>query len=211
MYTKGVIFDMDGVVADTQKIHARLESEMLAGYGINITPAEITKRFAGISAQKTFGDIFKEANIPSPDLEVMTEEKVRRFQSLSSEFEALPGTLACIEMLYSRVPLAIASASRMSSVELVLNSIGVREYFKVLTSTKEVARGKPAPDVFLLAAKRLEVEPERCVVIEDAVSGMLGALAAGMRCIALVEDLSKDYPAHMIVRDLRDVPEYFFD
>ena len=127
------------------------------------------------------------------------------------EFVGIPGTLACIKQLHSRIPLAVASASRLPVIDLVLSTLKIKDKFTALTSSREVKNGKPAPDVFLLAAQRLNASPSTCVVVEDGISGMLGARAAGMRCIALVSDDNTDYPADLIVRDLREVQLEWFD
>lgn len=206
-----VIFDMDGVIADTQKIHSRLESEMLASLGITITPEEITRRFSGMSLRNQFETLFSEAGLPNPYTLAISDEKVARFEQRAHEIVGIEGTIAVIEALYGRTPLAVASASRPSSIDLVLSRVGVKDRFSVLTSAREVKRGKPAPDVFLLAAERLGVDPRSCTVVEDGISGMVGARAAGMRCIALASDNRTDYPADIVVKDLRHVPhEWFF-
>jgi beta-phosphoglucomutase-like phosphatase (HAD superfamily) len=204
------IFDMDSVIADTQKIHSRLESEMLAEHGIQISPEEITRRFSGRRLQEQYEEVFREAGLPCPYTHEVSEVKAARFMACKDEFCAIEGTVARIRWLHGKKPLAVASASRPQVIDLVLNAVQVRHYFDALTSSREVERGKPAPDVFLLAAKRLGVPPESCTVVEDGISGMLGAKAAGMRCIALAHDGRTDYPADLVVRDLRDVPDEWF-
>ncbi|HEY4488307.1 MAG TPA: HAD family phosphatase [Candidatus Paceibacterota bacterium] len=205
-----VIFDMDGVVSDTQRIHARLESEILASYGITMSIEEITRRFSGVSLREQFQAVFRESSIPCPDLAAISKLKTARFAECSDEIVEIPGTRECVEMLHPRMPLAIGSGSRLATIERVLGKLELRDRFRVITSAEEVERGKPAPDIFLLAAKRLGVEASRCTVIEDGISGMLAAKAAGMRCIALSNGYHTEYPADLVVSNLREVPlEYF--
>lgn len=205
-----VIFDMDGVIADTQPIHSRIESEILAELGITITPEEITRRFSGRSLADQFEELHRDQGRPYVHDPAHSERKAELFMARTSEYKPIEGTVARIAALYGQTPLGVASASRPQVVDLVLSTIGVKWRFGAFASSREVARGKPAPDVFLLAAARLGVNPHDCIVVEDGVSGMLGARAAGMRCIALAADGGTDFPADVVVRDLRDVPlEYF--
>jgi HAD superfamily hydrolase (TIGR01509 family) len=114
-------------------------------------------------------------------------------------------------MLHGKKPLAVASASELATIDLILGKLSLRDRFDAIASTEEVSRGKPAPDVFLLAAKRLGVAPEHCIVIEDAISGMTGAKAAGMRVIALWNHEPRELPADLVAKDLRDVPSEWFE
>ncbi len=204
--TRGVIFDMDGVIADTQRIHARIESAMLGTLGVAITPDEISRRFAGRSNKNMFAEVFGERGLESPYCEEISDKIFQQFCACSSEFVGIEGTIETIRALYGEVPLAVASASRPVAIQLVLTTVGVRKYFSETASSREVKLGKPAPDVFLLAAKKLGVKPKNCTVIEDGVSGMLGARAAGMRCVALAPDGRTDFPADIVVKDLRNIP-----
>jgi HAD superfamily hydrolase (TIGR01509 family) len=204
------IFDMDGVISDTQKIHARIEAELLASFGITITPEEITRRFAGVSLREQCTTLFAEFGIACPDLEELSRVKLARFHACEDEIAEMEGARMCIDTLHPRVPLAVGSGLHLASIGLVLGKLDLVERFRAIASAQEVPRGKPAPDVFLLAAKRLGVEPSACVVIEDAVSGMIAARAAGMRCVALVDDIRREWPADIVVEHLRDVPFDWF-
>ncbi len=205
-----VIFDMDGVIADTQKIHSEIESLMLTEFGITIEPAEITRRFSGRSLRDQFAELHQERGMLYTHDPALSDRKAELFMARSHEYTPIEGTIAQIEALHGLTPLGVASASRPEVVRLVLSTIGVQRRFDALASSREVERGKPAPDVFLLAAARLGVNPRDCIVVEDGVSGMLGARAAGMRCIALAVNGGTDYPADLVVRDLRDVPKEYF-
>src|SRR5262249_36294983 len=118
---------------------------------------------------------------------------------------AVPGALPLVERLHrGGRPLAVASSSPPAFIERVLGCLGVRNRFAVVISSTEVAHGKPAPDVFLAAARKLGVEPTECVVIEDSVNGILAARRAGMRCVALVpSDRARSDGADVVVSDLR--------
>ena len=202
---RAVIFDMDGVVSDTQRIHAAVESEILAEYGIHIAPDDISARFAGISGKIMFATYFSEASVPMPDIEKLAERKSQEMFRRADQIIEVPGTRDFIEYLArAKVPMAIASASHLGFISLVVDRLNVRDFFSALTSSREVQNGKPAPDVFLLAAERIGVPPSQCLVIEDGVSGMQAARAAGMRCVGLVrEGASRDVPADYVTNILK--------
>lgn len=206
-----IILDFDGVVLDSQWLHADIESKMLVEYNIFIPPDEISRRFAGMSLRDQFATLFTEVGRPSPYTKELSDRKAALFIERLHEADPIEGTFAFIEKNHGRMPLAIASATRNETLELALNMHNIGDRFKAIASSREVKRGKPAPDVFLLAAERLGVAPKDCVVIEDGVNGMIGARAAKMRCIALDREGTRKYPADLIVRDLREVPDTFFE
>src|SRR3989338_2248000 len=153
---KVVIFDMDGVISNTQVIHAQIESELLKAYDIKIHPDEITKKYSGVSDNDMFQDVFQNAKQEVLDLEQLVERKREIMnQAVRSNVKEVLGTREFIERLkvYS-VPLAVASSSQVSFIEFVLSDLNLIEKFDAITSAEEVRKGKPAPDIFLLAAKK---------------------------------------------------------
>jgi HAD superfamily hydrolase (TIGR01549 family) len=202
---------MDGVLADSQKLHSLIESLMLAEYGIRLSPEDITLHFAGRSLEESFADIFAAHGVALPDLAAEAIRKVELLHARIKEVTGIEGTLAVLHKLWGRLPLAVASGSRHSTIDLILNQLDIKDKFNAIVSAKDVVRGKPAPDVFLRAAELLKVDPRHCIVVEDAIPGMLAAKAAGMRCIALWDrDDTLELPADLVVRDLRQVPEHWF-
>lgn len=199
-----VIFDMDGVISDTQKLHAEVESELLQRYGITIAPEEITRKYAGVRTADFFNDLLNDKNI---NIKALLEEKWERMINLARENTLeIKGAINLIASLNSNgFPLAVASASRIDFVKTVLNSLKLNCFFSQVVSAEEVKNGKPAPDVFLLAAEKLGKNPAECLVIEDGRSGMEGAKRAGMKCIGLVDDLSGQYPTEILVVSLSDL------
>lgn|SRR6185312_8249016 len=210
---RAVIFDCDGVLVDSQPLHSAAEAALLREYGIIIDPEVITARFAGVSGRDMFPKIFDEFGKQMPELAELQRKKWgRMFDIPLDEFKEVPGTRDLIDRLaLRRIPLVVASASRAEFVDHMLRAIDLRTPFKAITSSHEVARGKPAPDVFLLAAAKVGAKPHECIVIEDGVSGMIGAHKAGMRCVALDRSGTCEYRAELNVSNLQYVPDAFFD
>jgi HAD superfamily hydrolase (TIGR01509 family) len=210
---EAIIFDMDGVLSDTQPIHSRVESDLLRQYGIELSPEEITREFAGVTGEEMFPRIFSRSGKPVDDLGKVIERKWLMVEEASrGNVLPIPGALDLVAAFRERgLPLAVASASRHSYIEMALRELGLSESFNAIVSSDDVAHGKPAPDVFLLAAKRLGVAPQSCLVIEDGVSGMRAAKSAGMYCIGLVSSDGDraDLPANLLVKSLREICAHF--
>lgn len=210
---KAVIFDMDGVISDTQDILAVVERDILKGQGIDMSTEEITRRFAGMSSRDVFTVIFSEYN---KDLscvdELIEERKIKTLNAIRGNVKGVSGTKEFIDnLLNDNFQLAVASGSIMPFIDLVLSELNLKNKFSAIVSSQEVENGKPDPAVFLLAAQRLGVAPEECLVVEDGANGMIAARRAGMKCIGLVREErdNQDYQVDLIVKDLRDVEMNF--
>ena len=200
---KAVIFDMDGVISDTQVLHSKVETELLGRYGVKITPDEITKKYSGVRTTEFFHDLLKGKSV---DIDLLLEEKWGRMINLAKiSVPEIEGSINLINSLKEAgFHLAVASASRIDFIKIVLVQLGICDKFDYVVSADEVKNGKPAPDVFLLAAEKLNVKPEECIVIEDGISGMEGAKNAKMKCVGLVSDLRGEYPADILITSLND-------
>ncbi len=203
---KGIIFDMDGVISDTQKLHSQVESELLASYGIKLSPAEITAKYSGVRTRDFFADLLARQE-QKYDLDKLMLEKWKRMASLANEnITAVAGSVDLIKRLFEEgFYLAVASASDLDYINKVLQRLFIASYFTSVVSSEMVKKGKPAPDIFLLAAEQIKIPPAQCLVIEDGFSGMRAAVAAGMKCIGLVMDKNKDYPTKNLVTSLNDI------
>lgn len=210
---EGIIFDMDGVLSDTQGIHAQVESDLLRQYGIEMSPEEITSDFAGTTGEEMFPRIFSRFGKPLDAPAELIECKWEMVNKATrGHVRAIPGALDLVAAFRERgLPLAVASASRRHYIELVLRELGISDAFNAIVSSDEVAHGKPEPDVFLHAARLLGVAPASCLVIEDGVNGMLAARKAGMHCIGLVSSDGKpaDVPVSLFVKSLAEIPARF--
>jgi len=204
---KAVIFDMDGVISDTQKLHAAQESKMLSRFKINLSVEEMTKRYSGVSTKKFFKELLDGIGAEYNLAELMHEKWAGMLEMSKKHVDEIPGAISLInEAKKAGLKIAVASASDMNYVFTVLKTLGVYDLFDAITSSEEVKNGKPEPDVFLLAAKRIGVASENCVVIEDGISGIIAAKKAGMLSIGLVKDRNDEsYPADIRVESLNEI------
>ncbi|MBL8991911.1 MAG: HAD family phosphatase [Spirochaetia bacterium] len=201
---RAILFDMDGVIVSTQEQHARSEHLAFLEFGLDIAPAEITRRYAGFVDRALFADGLRTSGKDhSPEtIDRITSLKWKLMDRIvqNEGLALIPGALELILAFRNDgLPLAIASSSPMSFIDRVMEHCLIGEYFKALTSGHEVKHGKPAPDIFLLAASRLGARPEECLVIEDARSGMQGAKSANMFCLGLWPKSSGECPADLTV------------
>ena len=180
-----VIFDMDGVLADTEPINRHAHDLLLARRGLEMTDDDFEHLigFSNDASWRWLIDRFDLGGTP----ETLTAEYVEQLLPLLvAGCRPAPGAVELVRSLADAgVPIAVASASARGAVDGVIAVLGLSDAFNVVVSDADVRVGKPAPDIFLLAATRLGVEPSRCVVIEDSVNGIAAATAAGMASIGL--------------------------
>ncbi|MFF8784339.1 HAD family hydrolase [Streptomyces sp. NPDC015125] len=181
-----VIFDLDGTLVDSEPNYYEAGRRLLAGYGVPDFSWEQHTRFIGIGTRETLEILSREFGIDAP-LEELLAGKNRTYLELArAHTEVFPEMRAFVELLSAAGhPMAVASGSSRAAIEAVLAGTGLDALLTTVVSAEEVAHGKPEPDVFLEAARRLGVDPARCVVLEDAAPGARAAHRAGMRCIAV--------------------------
>lgn len=202
---KAVIFDMDGVIVKTGSIHHIGEKKVLKEIGINLTLQEI-ESYAGVAAEVYFKDILKKRN-KSANIKELVEKKYKIvYDILEDGIPVIPGALELIRSLErNHIKIALASGSPGEFVDFIVSKLDLKEVFDATISSDEITHSKPNPEIFLLAAERMNVDPKDCLVIEDAHLGVLAAKNAGMKCIGFInkdsgdQDLSK---ADLIVDDL---------
>ena len=176
-----VIFDCDGVLIDSEVLVCRTCAEVFTARGFPMTAADIARRFIGRSAAQMFGEIEQDAGRPLPEA-LRDEVKARVNAALASEVEAMPGLVALLDRL--RLPACVASSSDPERLRASLGAAGLYDRFHPhVYSAVEVPRGKPAPDLFLHAAGRLDAAPAACIVVEDSLAGVAAGRAAGMAVI----------------------------
>lgn len=181
MAISGVIFDCDGVLVDSEKFSCGAWLPVLRRRGIEVELSDI-EAFIGQSDQAVLEHYRAQGAEFSPD--ILAECEQAYFDLARGRLQSFAGLREALDELRGRqVPMAVASSGGPAKIRFSLVEVGLLEFFPILCSAAEVARGKPAPDLFLLAARRLGLAPESCAVVEDAVPGLQAARAAGMRAI----------------------------
>ena len=189
---RAVIWDMDGVIADTAAYHKQAWQETFQKRGVNFTEDDFKYSF-GRRNDSIIPRILGEG-VSQKEIAIIADEKEESLRRIIGQnIKPLPGVIRLIKSLAeAKFKLALASSTPIENIQLLTKSLGIRHYFQSIVADKDVAEGKPSPQVFLLAAQKLGVEPKNCVVIEDAVAGVTAAKRAGMCCIAVTTTHPRD-------------------
>jgi HAD superfamily hydrolase (TIGR01509 family) len=179
-----VVFDLDGVLIESEQVWDDARRELVADRGGAWTD-DATRAMMGMSSVEWSRYMHDELGVDLEPLEISTAVVEKLEQLYRRELPLLPGAREAVRALAARWPLGLASSSNREIIDLALELAGLTDAFAVTVSSEEVARGKPAPDVYLEVARRLEVVPEECAAVEDSTNGLRSAAAAGMRVIAL--------------------------
>ncbi len=197
---KAVIFDMDGVLIDSEPFHLVVNEKIFADLGINLSEDEYLS-YIGTTHKDMWNTIKKRHNLPQSVPELVNMQVSGNIDYIKNE-EIEPIKIKGVTNLLSTITrenirTGIASSSPTEVIELVINKLGISDYFSAIVGGEEIKKGKPSPEIFLKAAKRLDSKPPNCVVIEDSKNGVLAAKAAEMKCIGFKnpnsgnQDLSK--------------------
>jgi HAD superfamily hydrolase (TIGR01509 family) len=179
-----VVFDLDGVLIDSEQVWDDARRELVAERGGSWTE-DATRAMMGMSSLEWSRYMHDELGLDLEPQAISAAVVAKLEQLYRRELPLLPGAREAVRALAARWPLGLASSSNREIIDLVLEIAGLTDAFTVTVSSEEVARGKPAPDVYLEAAHRLNVVPEECAAIEDSTNGLRSAAAAGMIVIAL--------------------------
>jgi HAD superfamily hydrolase (TIGR01509 family) len=181
---EGVIFDLDGLLIESEQVWDDARRQLVTECGGRWHDGA-QREMMGMSSVEWSRYMSEELGVPLPP-ERISEDVVRRLEALyRRRLPLLPGAREAVERIAARWPLALASSSNRALIDLVLELSGLARRFRATVSSEEVARGTPAPDVYLEAARRLAVAPSRCAAIEDSENGIRSAIAAGMEVIAV--------------------------
>ncbi|MFF5439367.1 HAD family hydrolase [Streptomyces achromogenes] len=184
--TLSVIFDLDGTLVDSEPNYYKASRQTLAAHGVPGFTWADHEDYVGISTRETVRIWRERYGLRASEPELLAEKNRRYLELARTRTRAYPEMRAFVELLAAgNVPMAVASGSSPEAIEAVLAATGLAAHLRTAVSADEVPHGKPAPDIFLEAARRLGTPPADCVVLEDAAPGAAAAHAAGMRCIAL--------------------------
>lgn len=184
---KAVIFDMDGVIIDSEPMHAKAAILALEKYHVSIS-MDYIQEFIGSTTKHMCDKMVRDFQLDiTPEELLKANEEMKAYLLKKKGHTVIPYVIDLIRDLHNNgIKLSIASSSPASDIEDVMDSLNIRQYFDCYVSGSMVAQPKPAPDIFLLAADRLGVDPSECIVIEDSFHGITAANAAGMACIGYI-------------------------
>jgi len=194
---KAVIFDLDGVISDTQIEHFRVDMKILSELGFNFS-LEKLKKYAGVADSEFYKKLLKLKNGKEPSLKEVKKILDKKYgillKRLEGKIRPIEGVTDLIKKLKKNsFKLAVASSSTKRAIDFTLSEFKIRDYFKVILSQEDVKFSKPNPEIFLKAAKLLNEAPENCLVIEDAPAGIKAAKAAKMKCLAITTNFKKGF------------------
>ncbi|SMC25691.1 haloacid dehalogenase superfamily, subfamily IA, variant 3 with third motif having DD or ED/haloacid dehalogenase superfamily, subfamily IA, variant 1 with third motif having Dx(3-4)D or Dx(3-4)E [Clostridium acidisoli DSM 12555] len=189
---KAVIFDMDGVLVDSELEHLVVETKLLKSIGIELEEGEHNK-FVGTTANYKWSCIKEKYKIDKSIEELMKLNTDAYYDHITSNdvLKPIDGVTELVDNLSRNgFKLAVGSSSNMNAIETTLKAIKLEKYFEAVVSGQYVKLSKPEPDIFLYAADKLGVKPEECLVIEDSHNGVIAANKAGMKCLGYISEHS---------------------
>ncbi len=214
----GVVFDFDGVLADSEPLHLRAYQDVLADRGMTLGVADYYDRYLGFDDVGVFRTVWSDQGrvLDAATLAELIRMKGERFEALAGEGEGLfPGAADCVRRVAAETPIAIASGALAPEIETVLAAAGLRHHFRAVVASGDTPRSKPAPDPYLRALALLRphvaaaaLDAGGCVVaVEDSMWGIESALAAGLRCVGVAQTYaaSRLGTAHVVVPTIADV------
>jgi HAD superfamily hydrolase (TIGR01509 family) len=213
---RAVIFDFDGVIADSETLHFTAFNRVLSQFGIEITTDDYYTEYLGLTDFDVFGQMLKSGRIPdSQTVDGLVRQKNRIFKELAAKDGIImDGVREFLDTLNrNNVPMAICSGALRVEIEMILKEASLRVYFEAIVSADDITKGKPDPQGFLLALKKLnekreeKILPSQCVIIEDSHWGLDAGMAARMHTIAVTNsyDASKLQMAEKVVNRLDEL------
>ena len=207
---KAVIFDMDGVVVNTGLIHNTAEQKVLKSIGIDLTFKEIRK-YAGQASSVWFKEVIEKHNKIADAEELQKKKFEIVYVELKKNIPVVPEALELIDSLNGELKLALASGSPKNFVNYIVSRLHIHDKFDAIIGYGDFSKSKPDPELFLLASKKLDVDPKDCMVIEDAYNGVEAAKRAGMKCVGYINKYSGNQylsKADLIVDNLSELSLY---
>ena len=188
-----IVFDFDGVLADSEPLHLATYQEVVSSLGVTLTREDYYENFLGYSDADLFRLLAARHgwSLDAGHIQMLIDQKSEIFDAAVAAGGILyPGAVECVQRLAQVFPLAIASGALRHEIELVLEGAGLTPCFRFIVGAGETANGKPAPDPYLRAAELHGVPPSACVAIEDSRWGIQSAKTAGMKCVGITNTYS---------------------
>lgn len=196
-----VVFDLDGVLVQSEELWDEARRELVAEFDLP-WPDDATRAMMGMSSKEWSRYVAEELGVPLPADEVNRRVLEWVLERYRKAVPWIPGAPEAVRRLAARWPLGLATSSNREIIDLVIEVGDLEDCFVATVSSEEVAAGKPAPDVYLEATRRLDQDPKDCAAIEDSTNGLLAAHAAGMRVIAIPNAAFPPAPEGLAVADV---------
>ncbi|MFA6304848.1 MAG: HAD family phosphatase [Patescibacteria group bacterium] len=177
---KAFIFDMDGVIIDSEPLQLQSFNHVLQAYVKPVIMVEFLKKYMGHQDINICAKMVEELNLPITKEEFISAKRAAYLEILKNDIQPIKGAVEAIREIQKMMPVAVASSSTKLEIEIITKKFGIDDLFSVLISSFEVAQGKPAPDIYLKASELLGVPPQECGAIEDTPLGIVSAKGAGM-------------------------------
>ncbi|MBL7254386.1 HAD family hydrolase [Paractinoplanes lichenicola] len=201
MAIEAVVFDLDGVIIDTEEVWEEVRRGYVAEYGREFLP-DTQDRMMGMSTPEWSGHLANDVGVPRTPEQVAADVLGRMAERYRTSLPLIEGSVEAVRRLGERYPLALASSSARLLIDQVLETAGLTDAFRVTLSTEEVPRGKPAPDVYLTACEKLGFAPAVCAAVEDSSNGLRSAGAAGLAVIAVPHGVYPPAPDALVLASL---------
>lgn len=197
---RAIVFDFDGVLADSEPLHLRAYQQVLARFGVELSRDDYYANYLGYDDEGVFAQLTARHRIQVDDqgMRALIDEKTRVFDttieaSIDSGAILYPGAATCVELMASRYPLGIASGALRHEIEAILRGARLDQYFQFIVASGETAAGKPAPDPYRRAAELHSLPTHECVAIEDSRWGIESAKSAGLACVGITTTYSREH------------------
>lgn len=203
---KACIFDLDGTLVDSMWMWPEIDKEYLGRFGIEYDD-NLKNEIDGISFHETAVYFKNKFGISDSIENICKDWEDMAYDKYKNEVKEKRGCQKFLEQLKSKgIKMGIATSNKRSMVDVVLESLGMKNFFDVITTSDEVKKGKPAPDVYLTTANLLNVEPKHCLVFEDVVAGIIAGKSAGMKVCAVEDDFTRE-----VRQRKKELSDYYID
>jgi beta-phosphoglucomutase len=203
-----VLFDMDGVIIDSNPYHKDAWMEFCRRYKVELKEEDVPRFIYGKTNKTALADVFRK-QFSAEESFRLSEEKEAIYRELHREdINLIQGLDSLLKALNQQgIPLAVCTNAPVANLDFMLDETGIRPYFRVLIDASQVSKGKPDPEIYLKAAQLLNIPPERCIVIEDSTVGVEAGLQAGMKVVSITtthtrEELSH---THLVIDDFEEL------
>jgi beta-phosphoglucomutase family hydrolase len=189
---KAVIFDLDGVIVESESAHIEAEQQTFLKYGVRISSDELHK-YTGTTAKLMFTELIRKYKLNATFEEIFRQKETILFKLLEKDAEPTKGVITLLKKLKSKgIKLAIGSSSTKKQIKYVLSKLDIEHLFDSVIGEEDIVRSKPDPEIFLKAAAELDVNPSECLVVEDSELGVEAAKRAHMKCVGYINPNSGD-------------------